>query len=147
MAGLRKQLGPKHLVRFLFGHAFKSVTVSCIKLKVAITIPSKLIEHAGPASDLPENRGQEATPRLNMIAGQSVTMRLRWLRRQRERNFSCFVNLSGAYGAMVTRRSFASTCCPGVTSSFTRRPEMGAYILDCIFMASSVRSFAPRSTV
>ena len=37
-----------------------------------------------------------------------------------------FAELSRAHGAIVTRRSFASTCCPEVTSSFTMRPDIGA---------------------
>jgi hypothetical protein len=37
-----------------------------------------------------------------------------------------FAELSGTHGAMVNTRSFASTCCPEVTSIFTIRPEIGA---------------------
>src|SRR6202022_5206245 len=31
-----------------------------------------------------------------------------------------------AHGMIVTSRSLASTCCPGVTRSFVTRPEIGA---------------------
>ena len=37
-----------------------------------------------------------------------------------------FAELSGTHGTMVTKRSFASTCWPGVTCRFTMRPAMGA---------------------
>ncbi len=33
---------------------------------------------------------------------------------------------SGTHGAIITSRSLASTCCPGVTKSFAMRPETGA---------------------
>jgi hypothetical protein len=45
-----------------------------------------------------------------------------------EARAECFVfaELPGTHGAIVTNRSFASTCWPGATKSFTMRPEMGA---------------------
>lgn len=48
--------------------------------------------------------------------------------------------------ASVTNRSPASTCVPAVTCTCSTRPSRSALTVDCIFIASSARSFWPLAT-
>src|SRR6267378_7555234 len=53
------------------------------------------------------------------VAGRSVDDEVALVAEKARAKLFVFAELSGTHGAMVTRRSFASTCCPEVTSSFT----------------------------
>src|SRR6266567_2984323 len=63
---------------------------------------------------------------LVRVSGRRVNDEVALIAEKARAEFFVFAELSGTHGAMVTRRSFASTCCPEVTRTFTMRPEMGA---------------------
>jgi len=63
---------------------------------------------------------------LGGVSGRSVNDEVALVAEKARAEFFVLAELSGTHGAMVTRRSFASTCWPEVTRIFTTRPEMGA---------------------
>src|SRR5260370_23208346 len=63
---------------------------------------------------------------LVRVSGRRVNDEVALIAEKARAEFFVFAELSGTHGAMVTRRSFASTCCPEVTRIFTMSPEMGA---------------------
>src|SRR5260370_9789807 len=63
---------------------------------------------------------------LVRVSGRRVNDEVALIAEKARAEFFVFAELSGTHGAMVTRRSFASTCCPEVTRTFTMSPEMGA---------------------
>ena len=60
------------------------------------------------------------------ISGRRVNDEVALIAKKARAELFVFAELSRTHGAIVTRRSFASTCCPEVTSSFTTLPEIGA---------------------
>ena len=60
------------------------------------------------------------------VSGRRVDNEVALVAEKARAEFFVFAELSGTHGAIITRRSFASTCCPEVTRIFTMRPEMGA---------------------
>ena len=63
---------------------------------------------------------------LVSVSGRRVDDEVALVAEKARAKLFVFAELSGTHGAIVTRRSFASTCCPEVTSSFTMRPDIGA---------------------
>src|ERR1700687_2343008 len=68
----------------------------------------------------------EMAPGLVGVSGRRINDEAALIAEKARAELFVFAELSGTHGAMVTRRSFASTCCPEVTSSFMMRPEIGA---------------------
>src|SRR5258708_38357694 len=68
----------------------------------------------------------EMAPGLVSVSGRRVNDEVALIAEKARAKLFVFAELPGTHGAIVTRRSFASTCCPEVTSSFTMRPEIGA---------------------
>src|SRR5882672_2522012 len=68
----------------------------------------------------------EMAPGLVGVSGRRVDDEVALIAEKARAELFVYAELSGTHGAMVTRRSFASTCCPEVTSSFRMRPEIGA---------------------
>src|SRR5437879_1872894 len=68
----------------------------------------------------------EMTGGLIGVSGRSVNNEVALIAEKARTEFFVFAELSGTHGAIITRRSLASTCCPEVTRIFTMRPEMGA---------------------
>ena len=68
----------------------------------------------------------EMTRRLIVVTGRRVNDEIALVAEKARAEFFVFAKLTGTHGAIITRRSFASTCCPEVTRIFTMRPEMGA---------------------
>ena len=64
--------------------------------------------------------------RLLRVTRRRVNDEVALIAKEARAKLFMFAELSGTHGTMVTRRSFASTCWPGVTCSFTMRPAMGA---------------------
>ena len=69
---------------------------------------------------------REMTQGLVSVSGRRVNDEVALIAEKARAELFVFAELSRAHGAIVTRRSFASTCCPEVTSSFTMRPDIGA---------------------
>src|SRR6266446_3601869 len=69
---------------------------------------------------------REMTRRLIGISRRRVNHEIALVAEKARAEFFVFAELSGTHGAIITRRSFASTCCPEVTRIFTMRPEIGA---------------------
>ena len=65
-------------------------------------------------------------PRLVAVAGRRVNDKVALIAKKSRAKLFVFAKLSRTHGVMVTRRSFASTCCPEATRSFATRPEIGA---------------------
>src|SRR5229473_1965910 len=65
----------------------------------------------------------ETAPGLVGVSGRRVNDEVALIAEKARAELFVYAELSGTHGAMVTRRSFASTCCPEVTSSFRMRPE------------------------
>ena len=86
-------------------------------------------------------------PGLVSISGRRINDEVALVAEEPRVKLFVFAELSGTHGAMVTRRSFASTCRLGVTNSFTMRLEIGAQILDRKVMASSAGNLASSSIV
>src|SRR6266851_5587391 len=89
----------------------------------------------------------EMPSRLVSVSGRRINDEVALVAEEPRVKLFVFAELSGTHGAMVTRRSFASTCRVGFTNSFTMRPEMSAQILDRMVMASSAGNLASSSTV
>ena len=68
----------------------------------------------------------EMVPGLVSVSRRRVNDEVALIAEKARAELFVFAELSRAHGAIVTKRSFASTCCPEVTSSFTMRPEIGA---------------------
>src|SRR6266705_3511987 len=89
---------------------------------------------------------RKMAPGLVSVSGRRINDEVALVAEEPGVKLSVFAELSGTHGAMVTRRSFASTCRLGVTNRFTMRLEMGAQILDREAMASSAGNLASSST-
>src|SRR5216684_4585388 len=63
---------------------------------------------------------------LTGVSGRGVNDEVALVAEKARTELFVFAELSGTHGAMVTRRSLASTCWPEVTRIFTMRPEIGA---------------------
>src|SRR6266404_6873856 len=68
----------------------------------------------------------EMAPGLVGVSGRRVDDEVALIAEKARAELFVYAELSGTHGAMVTRRPFAATCCPEVTSSFRMRPEIGA---------------------
>src|SRR5713226_3102515 len=64
--------------------------------------------------------------RLLRVSRRRVNDKVPLIAKEARAKLFVFAELSGTHGTMVTKRSFASTCWPGVTCSFTMRPAIGA---------------------
>src|SRR6266481_869256 len=73
-----------------------------------------------------EIEDRETARGLIVVAGRSVNNEVALIAEKARTEIFVFPELSRTHGAMVTRRSLASTCWPEVTRIFTIRPEMGA---------------------
>ena len=69
---------------------------------------------------------RETARRLFCVTGRRVNDKVALIAKEARAESFVLAEIRSAHGAMVTRRSFASTCCPEVTRSFTMRPEIGA---------------------
>lgn len=78
-----------------------------------------------PVGKMPANFGSALTGK-GSIGYWEVMKEVALVAEKARAELFVFAELSGIHGAMVNKRSFASTCCPEVTSSFTIRPEIGA---------------------
>ena len=63
---------------------------------------------------------------LVVIAGRKVNNEVSLIAQKARAKFLMLVELRRAHGTIITKRSLASTCWPGATSSLVTRPEMGA---------------------
>ena len=63
---------------------------------------------------------------LIVVAGREIDDEVALVSEEARAETFVLAEIGAAHGAMVTRRSLASTCCPGVTRSLVTRPEMGA---------------------
>src|ERR1700730_480386 len=71
-------------------------------------------------------KDREALPGLVIVARRKIYDPVAPIAQESRAEPLVFVKLAGSLGVMVTSRSFASMCWPGVTRSLLIRPEMGA---------------------
>ena len=63
---------------------------------------------------------------LVIVAGRQINDQVAAITQESRGKLLMFIEIRAAHVAMTTRRSLASTCCPGATSSLVTRPAIGA---------------------